>query len=146
MYRQLVEKEHEFEPAEPLPLLAWGIGLGLLGGVGAVLWRRRAREILRLEREAERLRKRRQYVQAISTLNNAIELEELEVMDLEAKLEVERLTKSRDLNTMKRLLVGIRRSKAKLATLNVSKNSLEQARRNQRRVHRLRRRLRQRSH
>ena len=146
MYRQLVEKEHEFEPAEPLPLLAWGIGLGLLGGVGAVLWRRRAREILRLEREAERLRKRRQYVQAISTLNNAIELEELEVMDLEAKLEVERLTKSRDLNTMKRLLVGIRRSKAKLTTLNVSKNSLQQARRNQRRVHRLRRRLRQRSH
>jgi hypothetical protein len=141
-YHQLVQNKSVFDPAEPLPLLAYGVGLGLLGGLGAVLWRKRTREIARLEREATRLQAKRQYNQAMLLLNNVLDLEELEIMDLEAKLEIEKMTNSRDLKKMKRLLNGIRISKGKLARVNAQKNSLTESRTNQRRLQRLRRRLR----
>lgn len=141
-YHQLVQNKSVFDPAEPLPLLAYGVGLGLLGGLGAVLWRKRTREIARLEREATRLQAKRQYNQAMLLLNNVLDLEELEIMDLEAKLEIEKMTNSRDLKKMKRLLNGIRISKGKLARVNAQKNSLTESRSNQRRLQRLRRRFR----
>lgn len=141
-YHQLVQNKSVFEPAEPLPLLAYGFGLGLLGGLGAVLWRKRTREIARLEREARRLQAKGQYNKAMLLLDNVLDLEELEVMDLEAKLEIEKMTNSRDFKKMKRLLNGIRIRKGKLARVNAQISSLKEARSNQRRMKRLRRRLR----
>lgn len=140
-YHQLVQNKSVFDHAESLTLLAYGVGLGLLGGLGTVLWRKRTREIARLEREATRLQAKRQYNQAMLLLNNVLDLEELETMDLESKLEIEKMTKSRDLDKMKRLLNGIRISKRNIARVRAQKNSLQKSRKNQRRVQRLRRRL-----
>jgi hypothetical protein len=128
-YHQLVQNKSVFEPAEPLvslPLMAYGFGLGLLGGLGAVLWRKCTREIARLEREARRLQAKGQYNKAMLLLDNVLDLEELEVMDLEAKLEIEKMTNSRDFKKMKRLLNGIRIRKGKLARVNAQISSLKE--------------------
>lgn len=146
MYRQMVPKEHAFEPAEPLPLLAYGVGLGLFGGLSAVLWRRRARELVRLERTEQRLERKRQYTQAMDTLKGVIELQEMDVLELEAQLELEKMTDTGDTRRIDLLRKAIRKRNANIATLRAKKTSLLQAKRNQRRLHQLRRRLRHRSH
>ena len=146
MYRQMVPEEHAFEPAEPLPLLAYGVGLGLFGGLSAVLWRRRARELVRLERAEQRLENARQYTQAMDTLNGVLELQKMEILDLEARLELEQMTDTGDARRINLLRKAIRMRKARIDALTVKKTSLQDAKRNRRRLRRLRRRLRHRSH
>jgi len=141
MYHQMVQRE--FEPAEPLPLLAYGVGLGLFGGLAAVLWRRRSREIARLEREEKRLEATSMYKQAIVKLDNLIELNEMQVIDWEAKIEFEEMSSVKKSHRRITILKNAIVKRNNIVTsLKAKKNSLQRARINHRRVHRLRRRRR----
>lgn len=147
MYHQMVEKEYEFEPTEPIfPLLAYGVGLGLFGGVSAVLWRRRAREIARLERIEQQQLAKREFDNAMHTLDDVIRMRELRVLELEAKLELEQMEAKEQMPSRKERLnlyrEMIRDRKANIAKLKAQKAAIDETLRNQRRVHRLRRRMR----
>ena len=107
-YHQFVKTK--FEPAENFTLISGIVGITLVG-ITAVLWRRRAANIIRLELELRERQKRNHLTSTILLLTQIIEQLSEDVTVLKARLESEnsRVTPTKNSETRKgRMLKHIR--------------------------------------